>query len=132
MRPAVAALLMLVMIAACSDNRSHIYAGRLFDPVRNCLGTASTIDVVDGANPGMACERKCIAMLAPTDGGPRQIYVSSVCPPYPTFSDTTGTASGCDRALSASERSDICENDGGSSNPPTPDAGIDSSADSSD
>ncbi len=124
-RAAIAALLVPATIAACSDNRSHVYTGRLFEPARNCLDPATSIDVVDGTDPGSSCVKKCIATLAPSDGGPRQIYVSSVCPPYPTFSDTTGTAVGCDQALAASDRSDVCLADGGSSHPALPDAGLD-------
>lgn len=118
-------LVVLATIAACKDGGSHIYAGRLFEPARDCLDEATSVDVVDGANPGYACEKKCIATLPPTDGGPRLIYVSNMCPPYPTFSDTTGTAVGCDQALAASDRSDLCEADGGTSTPPPPDAGND-------
>lgn len=129
MKAAIAVLVVLSAIAACTDNRSHIYAGRLFDPARNCLETASSIDVVDGTDPGSSCEKKCIATLAPSDGGLRQIYVSSMCPPYPTFSDTTETAAGCDHALAASERSDLCLADGGTSHPPVPDAGPDTGPD---
>ena len=132
MRPAcavIAALLVLAMIAACGDNRSHIYTGRLFEPARSCLDSAATIDVVDGTDPGSLCAKKCIATLAPGDGGPRAIYVSSMCPPYPTFSDTTGAAIGCDQALAASERSDLCLADGGTAHPPPPDAGLDASPD---
>jgi hypothetical protein len=128
-RAVFAALPVLAMFAACSDNRSHIYAGRLFEAARGCLDEATTVDVVDGADPGFGCDKKCIATLPPTDGGPRLIYVSNMCPPYPTFSDTTGTAVGCDQALAASDRSDICEDDGGTSNPPLPDAGIDAETD---
>ena len=119
----------LLLFAACSDSRSHIYAGRLFDVSRGCLRPATTVDVVDGPDPGASCARKCIATLAPSDGAPRAIYVSSVCPPYPAFSDTTGTATGCDEALAASERSDLCLDDGGTSNPRAPDAGGDAGAD---
>ncbi|MEO6420759.1 MAG: hypothetical protein ABIP39_15210 [Polyangiaceae bacterium] len=125
MKPLLAALLVLATIAACKDSGSHIYAGRLFEPARGCLDEATSVDIVDGANPGYACEKKCIATLEPADGGPRSIYVSSMCPPYPTFSDTTGTAPGCTEALAASDRSDLCESDGGTSNPPLPEAGPD-------
>jgi len=126
--------LLLVIIAACSDGESHIYAGRLYEAApRDCLDEATSVDVVDGDDPGFSCPLTCIVVAAVPDGGPNPdpplVYVSAECPPYPTGSDTSGTMADCPKALAASLRSDICQDDGGSSNPIGPDAGNDASSD---
>ncbi len=108
----------------CGDP-SHVYEGRLFLPERHCLGTTSSIDVVEGELPG-SCPAICLAQ--PHADGGRSLYVSTMCgPSYPFMFDTSGTDPLCPSALAAFERNDTCFVDGGSANPlpPIVDAGGD-------
>jgi hypothetical protein len=109
-------------MASCGDP-SHVFEGRYFLEGRGCLGTTSSVDVVEGERPGN-CGPICLAH-AHTDGG-RSIYVATMCAPYPFGFDTSGSDPACPAALAALERNDTCLLDGGSSNPSPPsDAGSD-------
>lgn len=112
--PALAAL-------ACGEP-SHVFEGRLFLPHRGCLGTTSSVDVVDGEPPG-DCGPTCLAQTLP-DGG-ASIYVATMCPPYPFAFDVSGTDPRCPEALAALSRDDTCLVDGGSTHPPPADAAAD-------
>lgn len=93
-----------------------MFEGQLFVERRACLGTPSSIDVVDGERAG-DCGPTCLVQLL-ADGG-RTIYVSTMCAPYPFAVDASGTDPACSKALAALGRSDVCLLDGGSSNPPS-------------
>lgn len=115
-----------VVVAAagggCNSQGSHIYAGRIYDTSRGCLGGTVTLDVVDGADVPDNCSLKCLVAPA-ADGAPRSVYVSTQCPPYPPLCDTSGALPGCAEAIAAGGRGDLCLVDGGSSSPLPPDAG---------
>jgi hypothetical protein len=57
------------------------------------------------------------------NGGQAGIYVTTMCGPYAPFDDTTGAIAGCDAALAALARGDICDPDGGSESPAQPEGG---------
>lgn len=116
----VAGLCTLHTLAACSDQGSHIYEGRFYNEARDCLGTISTVDVVDGPPPSQYCPVVCLSQKK-ADGG-RTLYTSIMCPPYPFDFDSSGTDPTCAMALAAHTRNDTCFSDGGSS-APIPDAG---------
>jgi hypothetical protein len=120
---AVLALVALVALAACKSAVSHIYMGEQWDPAKNCVQPQSSVDVVDGESASATCSPTCLVAPADQDGG-RTIYVSTMCAPLPALFDATGTFPGCDRALAAFARGDVCLPDGGTSNP-APDAGGD-------
>jgi hypothetical protein len=109
----------IVHMIACGDP-SHIYQGRLYLEHRGCLGTTSSIDVVEGEDPG-SCPALCLLQKLP-DGG-RAVYLSTMCAPYPFGFDTAGTDPVCAAALAALGRDDTCLTDGGSSAPAPPEAG---------
>lgn|GEM_PF-1326601 len=109
--------------AACDDVRAHIYAARLYEPDRGCLDPPSSIDVVDGDDPGLGCALTCLASVPVDAGDPAMIYVSTMCPPYPTFYDVSGASPDCVRALAAAKDSVLCSADGGTRAPA--DAGAD-------
>jgi len=99
-RPEVLALLALV---ACGD-ASHIYEGRLFVEERRCLGTTSSLDVVEGERPGQ-CAPVCL--VQPQRDGGRAVYVSTMCGPYP-FGFRVTNEPPCDEALAALGRNETC------------------------
>jgi hypothetical protein len=123
---AVASGLVLAVASACSDP-SHVFQGRLFvtDANRECLGTTSSVDVVEGDLPG-TCPAACLVQ-SHADGG-RSLYVSTMCAPFPFMFDASSTDPVCPAALAALVRNDTCLVDGGSANPPSPppvdDAGV--------
>lgn len=107
-------------LLACGDP-SHIYEGRAYVDSRDCLGTTSSVDVVDGDRPG-TCAPVCLTQGHP-DGG-RTLYVSSMCGPYPFQFDASGSDPRCGAALAALTRDDTCNADGTSTHP-IPDGGAD-------
>ena len=110
-----------IAAAACSDAVSHVLQGRAYIEGRDCLGTASSIDVVSGTDPG-TCAPACIVQT--TFEGGRQVYVTITCPPYPPDYDLSGKDPSCAPALAAFARDDTCIADGGSTHPVAPpDAG---------
>ncbi len=100
--------------------------GRFFSEPRGCLGTESSIDVVEGDTPG-SCAPVCLVRAKdPNADGGRSVYVSTMCAPYPPGFDTSGADPACPRALEAQSRNDTCLSDGGSTHPAPPsDAGGD-------
>src|SRR5690349_14835423 len=103
--------LLAAYASACGEQASHVYPGRLFVEGRECLGSKSSVDVVDGEQAG-ECGPICLAQ-SKADGG-RSIYVATMCPPYPYAIDASGSDPACARALGAFARNDSCLLDGGS------------------
>jgi hypothetical protein len=111
---AASAAATFALVVACGDARSHIFIGRPYDPTRQCLGDTGSIDIVSGPDPGLGCPATClIGKLDETS----TVYVSTQCQPFPMFFDTSGADPRCAGALAASARDDICDDEGGSSNP---------------
>jgi hypothetical protein len=64
-------------LCGCDNPGVHVYSGQLFDMQGQCVQPTSTaLDVVSGAATGNACPAACLV-------GSTQVYVSTVCPPYP-------------------------------------------------
>jgi hypothetical protein len=103
-----------IYTAACGEP-SHVYLGRLYRVDRDCVATVSSVDVVDGEEPG-TCEPVCLVQT--TFDAERVIYVSTMCGPYPFGFDATGDHPECPAALAAFARNDTCLADGGTTNPP--------------
>ena len=121
--------LSLWLVAACDDSGSHVFAARLYEPTRLCVDPTTSVDVVNGNDPGSSCEPTCLTPHAAPDGGAPEIYVSRMCPPYPPLYDTAGGVAGCDGAIAATVRGDTCLADGGSSHPVLAEAGVDAASD---
>jgi hypothetical protein len=123
-------------MVACTST-THVYIARKFDTERQCLEKPTGIDVIDGDDPGERCALKCVVPPPNLDAAaPRSLYISMMCPPYPPGFDTTNVFPGCQEALAAGERNDLCLSDGGSTHPhedsgviPQDDAGFDAGAD---
>ena len=116
-------LVVVATLAACGET-THVYTGRLYVEDRGCLGTPSSIEVVEG-DPAGTCAPTCLVQRTTPDGK-RPVYVSTMCAPFPFGFDTDGTDPRCAAALAALERDDTCHLDGGSSAPPPGDAGAES------
>jgi hypothetical protein len=102
---------------ACGDP-SHVFEGRFYLPARDCLGTPSSIDVVEGDRPADNCPAVCLAQ--PQGDGGRFFYVSTMCPPFPFAFDASGSDPTCPAVLAAFGRNATCLLDGGSSAPLPP------------
>lgn len=131
MLAAAAAGLFVAQLPACKDDGTHVYIGRFYLESRGCLGTTSSLDVIEGDVPG---ECAPICLVQRRADAARTIYVATMCPPYPSAVefDTSGTDPVCAPALAALARNDTCAIDGGSANPLPPDAGVPDAGDASD
>jgi len=108
----------IVLAAFACGTTTHIYEGRAYLDKRDCLGTTSSVDVVEGDPPGK-CAPICLSQ-GHADAS-RTLYVSAMCAPYPFMFDAAGTDPGCAPALAAFGRDDTCNVDGTSTHP-IPDA----------
>jgi hypothetical protein len=106
---------LLVAVAIACGDPSHIFEGREFVDARDCVGTTSIVDVVEGEKPVQICAPICLSQGHP-DGG-RTLYVSTMCAPYPFQYDAAGTDPACPAALAAFGRDDTCNADGTSTHP---------------
>lgn len=112
----------ILQASACDDDGSHVYIGRFYLEGRDCLGTTSALDAVEGDAPG-ECSPRCFIQLR--SEAARAVYVATMCAPYPAAVefDLSGTDPVCAPALAALARNDTCATDGGSANPVPRDAG---------
>jgi hypothetical protein len=109
-----------IAIAIGCGDPSHVYEGRLYLPARDCLGTPSSVDVVEGDRPEGNCASVCL--VQPRGDAGSAFYVSTMCPPFPFGFDSTGTDPVCAPALAAFARNSTCLLDGGASAPLAPPA----------
>ena len=118
-------LIALAAFGACGpEGGTHVFTGRLYVQDRDCVATASSMDVVEGEPAPETCAPTCLVQR--TDPGrARPVYVSTMCPPIPFGFDTDGQDARCAAALAAFNRNDTCFADGGSSAPLPQDAGVD-------
>jgi hypothetical protein len=104
-------------VCGCDNPSVHVYSGQLFDTQGQCvLPTSTALDVVSGAATGNSCSAACLV-------GSSQVYVSTVCPPYPAGygveTQDAGLAASdpCAAALTAFAAGTTCgaSSDGGAS-----------------
>jgi hypothetical protein len=110
-----------VVAIACDEASSHPFGGRLYEDSRGCLDDGTEIDVVDGTDPGSACDPKCVVTPPDPDSGVLSVYVSTMCPPFPEGYDVSGEDPRCQEAVLAYQENLTCLIDGGIAN--VPDAG---------
>jgi hypothetical protein len=98
--PALA--LAVALLGACSESGPRIYTARLYRRA-GCLEPYAALGLVRGRALGALCEPTCLRV----DG---ELYVSSVCAPYPTRSSVEPPASTeCAAALAAFAQDVTCE-----------------------
>jgi hypothetical protein len=87
----LASLAGVAFAPACDDARSHIFIGRVYDPLHGCVSPSSAIDVVDGPGPNAGpCPVVCIIDQA------GDVAISGMCPPYPGEDTIEGLDGGLD------------------------------------
>lgn len=101
---------------ACGGPDSHVLSGRRYLADRDCVEGLTSVDVVEGPDPGRECDPQCIVGQSPLLDGGSAIYVTTQCPPYPPTFDLSGSNVACPGALAAFERKDFCKPEG-STNP---------------
>lgn len=97
----------------CDDARSHPFSARRFDPDRECLAELAAIEVVEGPDPGLGCELTCLSPPEGAADASAQVFVSTMCKPFPTFMQVDGIPTLCARARLASGQGIFCLPDGG-------------------
>jgi hypothetical protein len=93
--------------AACNNPTSHVYVAQLYEAASCCLDPNTELDIIPTGAAGLTCAPTCLATMPPHDGTP-QIYVSTMCGPYPNNFDTSGTNAECVGALAAFAASSSC------------------------
>ena len=111
------ALVLLKCASGCQGPNSHVLLGQLYEANRGCIDPTTSIDIVDGPDPGSGCSATCVVIPLGQNGGRAGVYVTTMCGPYPVLDDTTGTPAGCAEALAALDRGDVCAADGTSASP---------------
>ena len=116
-RGIVVSLVAAVGLIACNGPGTHVLTGQLYEAARDCVDPTTSIDVVDGENPGSGCAPTCVVTPAGQNGSGAGVYVTTMCAPYPPLDDTSGTVAGCAGAFAALARGDTCLPDGTSASP---------------
>jgi hypothetical protein len=70
------------LVAACDDTNVHLLYGEQYDPQYMCMLPSSSIDVLNGPDPGESCPPVCITA---TLDGETYVYISTTCPPYDPY-----------------------------------------------
>jgi hypothetical protein len=104
--------------AACDGPESHVYVAMPYEPSRDCLDPSTSLAIIDTPDGSLDCAPTCLVLPAPPAVGSEQVYVSTMCGPYPTDFDDSQTDPLCAPALAAFARGpDTCVAGGGSSDP---------------
>ena len=77
-------------LAACDESGPRVYTAKAYDREKRCLSADAPIGLVESDDLKATCEPVCIELQG-------ELYVSTVCPPYPA-----------DSALLAAEASPDC------------------------
>ena len=96
------ALVSTMLLGACSESGPRIYTAQLYRRA-GCLEPYAPLGLVQSSELDARCEPACLLL----DG---ELYVSSVCSPYPTRASVAPAGSaGCAAALAAFARGAVCE-----------------------
>jgi hypothetical protein len=110
-------LFLLACAIACESPSTHVLLGQPYEANRDCVDPTTSIDIVDGPDPGFGCSPTCVVTPIGQNGSEGGVYVTTMCGPYPPLDDTTGMPAGCAGALAAFGRADTCSSDGTSTSP---------------
>jgi hypothetical protein len=69
----------LGFFAACDESGPRVYTAKAYDRGAHCLSADAPIGLVESEDLKATCQPVCIEL-----GG--ELYVSTVCPPYPADS----------------------------------------------
>ncbi len=95
---------MLAMFTACvcacdDDPQSHVYVAAPYDAAGDCFGPSTPLAEISTPDGDLDCAPTCLVLTTP--GGATDVYVSTMCGPYPAGYDTSQTDLGCAAALEA-------------------------------
>ena len=122
----LAILAAVAALAACDDTNVHQLYGQEYDPTYKCMLPSTSIDVVNGPDPGENCSPTCITA---TLDGQDYVYITTTCPPYEPYpselkTQTHGPSDPCTAAFTAYDENVQCGPDGG-----PPEGGVDAGTD---
>jgi hypothetical protein len=98
----VALVFALPLAVACRSPDFHVVLGQRYDASGDCLEPTSSIDIVEGSDPGLDCSPTCLVTPAGV------VYATTTCGAFPPLDDVTGTAAGCSAALAALAQGVVC------------------------
>ncbi|MGH7437904.1 MAG: hypothetical protein ACRENE_19670 [Polyangiaceae bacterium] len=98
----MAAGLAASLLVACASPDRHVVLGQRYDVAANCLQPTSSIDIVEGSDPGLTCSATCVV----TPSG--VVYASTECGSFPSLDDTSGADPRCAGALAALINMTLC------------------------
>ena len=89
---------------ACDESGPRVYTAKAYDREAQCLSADAPIALVEAEDLSATCAPACLELRD-------ELYVSTVCPPYPTDSVllTTEESADCAAALSALAEERDCE-----------------------
>ncbi len=92
------------IVAACSRSPdTHVVLGQRYDAGGDCLEPTSSIEVLEGSDPGLGCDPTCVV----TPGG--VVYATTECgSQFSSFDDTSGADPSCAGALAALKNMVVC------------------------
>jgi hypothetical protein len=96
----------LLVFGACDVGGPRVYTARAYRADEDCLEPYAPVGLVEADELGSACDAVCLRI-----GG--QLYVSTVCRPYPTEAalETPDEASECQLALEKLASETECDGD---------------------
>ncbi len=85
----------------CDESGPRVYTAQRFSPEVACLEAYAPLGLVEAKDLGALCEPVCLSQDV-------ELFVSSVCPPYPTEASLEAAdAEGCAAALAAPSCDDL-------------------------
>jgi hypothetical protein len=98
------AVALLFVLTACDNNETRIYTARAYQVDPGCLESYVPLAVVYADKLRATCEPACFYFGD-------QLYVSTVCPPYPEAAEVSepDTDADCAAALAALEQDLSCD-----------------------
>jgi hypothetical protein len=120
---ASACFAMIGAFACDTGATQHDYLAELYEPANACLEPSKVIDTIQTPEGSLLCAPTCLVQTLPGGSG-ENVYVSTMCGPYPSFVDTSQTDPNCPAAIAAYAAGCAC-----GSPCPAADAGGDGSGD---
>ena len=101
-----AAALAASVLGACRSPDKFVLQGQRYDAVNDCVEPTSSIDLVQGSDPGLGCAAQCV--VTPTG----VLYVTTECgssfPPLDSVTAGDAGDSVCSAAVAALQRMAVC------------------------
>jgi hypothetical protein len=99
-----AASIALLALSACDETGPRIYTAQAYDPEAACLEPYVPLGLVEADELRADCAATCLR-------GAQQLYVSTVCSPYPrdVVLETPEESPECAEALASLEAEASCE-----------------------